>query len=67
MSLAAGVVLGLASFAPAAHAQQPKVTEIQLPKGGSTHELTTGPGGAVWVTQQKQGQIVREPAGVERG
>lgn len=58
-ALAAGVVLGLAGLAPATHAQQPKVTEIQLPKGGSTHELTTGPDGNVWVTQQKQGQVVR--------
>lgn len=40
----------------------PAVTEIDLPdkvEGGSTHELTLGPDGNVWVTQQKQARLVR--------
>lgn len=40
-------------------ARAPKVTEIQLPRGGSTHELVVGPGDKVWVTQQNQAQLVR--------
>jgi virginiamycin B lyase len=43
-------------------AASPAVTEIDLPdkvKGGSTHELTLGPDGNVWVTQQKQAKLVR--------
>lgn len=66
-ALAVAAVLGLAGFAAEASARPPKVTEIQLPKGGSTHELTVGPGAKVWVTQQKQGQLVRiAPNGRQR-
>jgi virginiamycin B lyase len=45
----------------------PAVREIELPKGGSTHELTLGPDGNVWVTQQNQANLVRvTPRGVIR-
>lgn len=58
-ALTAGAVFGVTAFTAAAPAQQPKVTEIQLPTGGSTHELVMGPGGNVYVSQQQQGQVVR--------
>jgi virginiamycin B lyase len=39
---------------------QPVVKEFDLPdKAGSTHELTVGPDGNVWVTQQTQAKLVR--------
>lgn len=38
----------------------PVIKEFDLPdKAGSTHELTMGPDGNVWVTQQEQAKIVR--------
>jgi virginiamycin B lyase len=45
-----------------------KVTEFDLPdKDGSTHELTLGPDGNVWVTQQTQDKLVRvTPDGDQR-
>ena len=45
-----------------------KVTEFDLPdKDGSTHELTLGPDGNVWVTQQTQEKLVRiTPRGAQR-
>jgi virginiamycin B lyase len=55
-------VIGLAVAVTAALASTGKrrVTEFGLPdKAGSTHEITVGPDGNLWVTQQVQGKIVR--------
>jgi virginiamycin B lyase len=59
-AFASAAIVGLGSgLVPGAAAQTPKVTELQLPAGGSTHELVVGPGNKVWVTQQNQAHLVR--------
>jgi virginiamycin B lyase len=44
------------------------IKEFDLPaKAGSTHEITLGPDGAMWVTQQVQGMLIRiTPNGDQR-
>lgn len=65
--VALALALALGVFAAGASAQPPKVTEFQLPHGGSTHEIVAGPGGNLYVTQQQQADIVRvTPTGRQR-
>ena len=59
-ALAVAALLVLGGGACRGPATSPAVTEIALPAaGGSTHELTLGPDGNVWVTQQKTAKLVR--------
>lgn len=59
-ALAAAALLVLAASGSGELPASPAVTEIDLPDaGGSTHELTLGPDGNVWVTQQKSAKLVR--------
>ena len=63
---AVAVLLALGGCGSSDEAAGPAIEEIELPRveGGSTHELTLGPDGNVWVTQQKQAKLVRiTPAG----
>jgi virginiamycin B lyase len=59
-ALAVAALLVLAGGGSDGPAASPAVTEIDLPDaGGSTHELTLGPDGDVWVTQQNTAKLVR--------
>ena len=43
-----------------------RVVEFDIPdKAGSTHEITAGPDGALWITQQVKARIVRMTAAGE--
>ena len=56
------LLLLLIAVGAAVSASAPKVREISLRAGlplGSTHELTMGPDGNVWVTQQDQSRLIR--------
>jgi streptogramin lyase len=59
------IALAVAFATALASAGKRRVTEFDLPENaGSTHEITWGPDGNLWVTQQVQGKIVRiTPAG----